>query len=214
MANLFSRIKDSVSADLHDLIDEKEQKNPIAALNQYLRQSEVETEKVRKLVERQYRLRDEFTREYQMAKDMAEKRLLQSEVAQKAGEESMYQFAIKEYEEYQGRTERMKGLHDEAASQLEQLEQKYEEMKHRLKDMRLKRMELMGRENIARAQHQISKVMKQTADKPYSRFSELDRYIEDIEYKVNSAYYRSTFDSKIAKLEKEMKEQEKATANK
>lgn len=214
MANLFSRIKDSVSADLHDLIDEKEQNNPIAALNQYLRQSEQETEKVRKLVERQYRLRDEFTREYQMAKDMAEKRLLQSEVAQKAGEESMYQFAIKEYEEYQGRTERMRGLHDEAASQLDLLEQKYEEMKHRLKDMRLKRMELMGRENIARAQHQISKVMEQTADKPYSRFSELDRYIEDIEYKVNSAYYRSTFDSKIAKLEKEMMDQEKATANK
>jgi lia operon protein LiaH len=214
MANLFSRIKDSVSADLHDLMDEKEQKNPIAALNQYLRQSEQETEKVRKLVERQYRLREEFIREYQMAKDMAEKRLLQSEVAQKAGEESMYQFAIKEYEEYQGRTERMKGLHDEAASQLDLLEQKYEEMKHRLKDMRLKRMELMGRENIARAQHQISKVMEQTADKPYSRFSELDRYIEDIEYKVNSAYYRSTFDSKIAKLEKEMKDKEKATVNK
>jgi lia operon protein LiaH len=214
MANLFARIKDSVSADLHDLIDEKEQKNPIAALNQYLRQSEQETEKVRKLVERQYRLQEEFTREYQMAKDMAEKRLLQSEIAQKAGEESMYQFAIKEYEEYQGRAERMNGLHDEAASQLELLEQKYEEMKHRLKDMRLKRMELMGRENIARAGHQISKVMEQTADKPYSRFSELDRYIEDIEYKVNSAYYRSTFDSKIAKLEKEMKDQEKATANK
>ena len=211
MANLFTRIKDMISADLHEMVEEKERKNPIAALNQYLRQSEQETEKVRKLVERQYRLREEFNREYQAAKGMAEKRFKQAEIAQKAGEESMYQFAIKEFEEYQNRANRMKSLCDEAAQQLELLEQKYEEMKHRLKDMRLKRMELMGRENIARAEHQISKVMEDTADKSYSRFGELDRYIEDIEFKVNSAYYRSTFDSKIAQLEKEMRNQEKVT---
>ena len=211
MANIFTRMKDSITADLHEALDQKEQKNPIAMLNQYLRESEKETEKVRKLVERQYRLKDEFTREYQKAQDMADKRKRQAEIAQRAGEESMYEFAAQEQEEYGARAERLKASRLDAIEQLETLERKYEEMKHKLKDMHLKRMELMGRENIARAHHRMNQVIEDTADKPYSRFSEMDRYIEDLEYKVNSAYYRNTFDSKMAKLEKDMKDTEEVT---
>jgi len=208
MTTIFSRIKETISADLHDLMDRKEQKNPVAALNQYLRQSEQEKEKVRKLVERQYRLRDEFTREYHQAQDLADKRLKQASIAEKAGEEEMHEFAMKEYGEYQGRADRMKASREESVKQLETLEQKYEEMKHKLKDMHLRRMELMGRENIAKANHQINRVVDNTSDKPFSRFAEMEQYIENLEYKVNHAYYRSTFDSKMAKLEKELNEKE------
>lgn len=208
MTNILTRMKDSVSADLHNMLDQKEQKNPIAALNQYLRQSEQEKEKVRKLVERQYKLKDEFTREYHKAQDFADKRLKQANIAEKAGEEEMHAFAIKEHEEYQVRADRMKTSREEAVQQLETLEQKYEDMKHKLKDMHLRRMELMGRENIAHANHQMNKIIEDTSDRPFSRFEEMEQYIEGLEYKVNSAYYRSTFDSKIAKLEKEMQEKE------
>lgn len=206
MTNIFSRIKESVSADLHDLMDKKEQKNPMAALNQYLRQSEQEKEKVRRLVDRQYKLKDEFTREYHKAQDFADKRLKQANIAEKAEETDLHEFAMKEHQEYQVRADRMKASREEAVQQLENLEQKYEEMKHKLKDMHLRRMELMGRENIAHANHQINKVVAETADKPFSRFAEMEQYIEGLEYKVNSSYYKSTFDSKIAKLEKEMQE--------
>src|SRR5699024_8694115 len=206
MSNIFTRIKDSISADLHQMMDEREQKKPMAALNQYLRQSEEEKEKVRKLVERQYRLKDEFTREYHKAQDFADKRLKQANIAEKAGESEMYNFAMKEYEEYQTRAERMKASREEAKQQLELLEEKYEEMKHKLKNMHLKRMELMGRENIAHANQQISRVIEEASDKPYSKFSEMEQYIEGLEYKVNTAFYRNTFDSKIAKLEREMNE--------
>ncbi|WP_188632116.1 PspA/IM30 family protein [Lentibacillus kapialis] len=207
MSNIWTRIKDSISADLHNMLDQKEQHNPIASLNQYLRQSEQEKEKVRKLVERQYKLRDEFAREYQKAQDMADKRLKQAGIAEKAGEEEMHTFAVKEHEEYQARADRMKTSRAEAVQQLETLEQKYEEMKHKLKDMHLRRMELMGRENVAHANQQISQVVEGTSDKLFSRFEELEQYIESLEYKVNSSYYRSTFDSKMAKLEKELQEQ-------
>ena len=40
MNQLFSRMKQAISADFHDLLDKKEKKNPIAMLNQYLRQCE------------------------------------------------------------------------------------------------------------------------------------------------------------------------------
>ncbi|MFC3039744.1 PspA/IM30 family protein [Virgibacillus xinjiangensis] len=204
--NIFTRIKDSLSADLHDMMDRKEQKNPIAALNQYLRQSEQETEKVRRLIGRQHKLKEEFTREYLKAQDLADKRARQADIAEKAGETDMQEFAWKEQEEYQARADRMKASRDEAISELETLEQKYEYMKHRLKDMHLRRMELMGRENVAHANHQINKVVDDASDHSFSKFEEMERYIEGLEHKVNSAHYRSTFDSKIAKLEKELNE--------
>lgn len=206
--NIFTRVMDSISADLHNLLDKKEEKNPIAALNQYLRQSEQEKEKVRKLIERQYKLKDEFSREYLKAQDLADKRLKQAEIAEKAGETGLNEFAMKEYEEYQARATRLKTSREEAIEQLIALEQKYEEMKHRLKDMHTRRMELMGRENIARANQQMNQVIDDVSDKPFAKFAELEQYIENLEYQVNSSYYRSTFDSKIAKLEKEMKEKE------
>src|SRR5699024_1675153 len=106
--------------------------------------------------------------------------------------------------------DRMKTSREEAITQLETLEQKYEEMKHKLKDMHLRRMELMGRENIARANQQINKVVHDSEDRPDSRFADIEQYTEVWAYKVNSAYYRSTFDNKIERLEKELQETETA----
>ena len=208
--NIFTRMMDSVSADLHHMMDKKEEKNPIASLNQYLRQSEQEKEKVKKLIERQYKLKSEFSREYLKAQDLADKRLKQAEIAETAGETALHEFAVKEHEEYQSRAERLKVSREEAIEQLMALENKYEEMKHRLKDMHMRRMELMGRENIAKANQQMNRVIDDVTDKPFSKFAEMEQYIENLEYKVNSAYYKSTFDGKIAKLEKEMQDKEKS----
>lgn len=211
--NIFTRMMDSVSADLHDMMDRKEQKNPITALNQYLRQSEQEKENVKKLIERQYKLKDEFSREYLQAQDLADKRLKQAEIAESAGELDLHEFAIKEHEEYQSRATHLKASREEAIEQLLALENKYEEMKHRLKDMHMRRMELMGRENTAKAHQQMNRVIDDVSEKPFAKFSELEQYIENLEYKMNNAYYKSSFDSKIAKLEQEMyaKENEKST---
>jgi lia operon protein LiaH len=206
MTNLFVRMKDLIMADLNEALDRKEKKNPIALLNQYLRESEAETEKVRKLLERQYVLKEEFSREYQQAAELATKRKSQAEVALKAGENELYTFASQEQAYFEERAARLKQTLNHTAQQLTELEQKYEEMKHKLKDMHLRRMELMGRENITRAQVKMNKVLdEQNANQPYSRFQEIESYLDRVENQVNSSYYRSTIDAKIAQLEKEMK---------
>lgn len=214
MTNLFTRIKDTVMADLHNALDQKEKKNPIALLNQYLRQCEQETEKVSKLVERQYTLKDEFTREHTQAVQLAEKRKYQAEVASKAGEIELYQFASAEYEQYQSRAERLAASLEQVNGQLGELERKYEEMKHKLKDMHIRRLELMGRENVTRANLRMNQVLESNtgADKASSRFQEIDNYLDRLEQQVNSSFYRSTIDAKIAQLEKDMKfEESKST---
>jgi phage shock protein A len=205
MANLFSRIKNTVLADLHGVLDQKERSNPIALLNQYLRECEMETEKVRKLLERQYQLKAEFTREYNLAKELVAKREHQAEVASNAGEAELYQFALNEQQQYQERAVRLEELLLQSNQQLVELEQKYEEMKHKLKDMNIRRLELMGRENVSRVQNKMNQVLdNQTySNQSYSRFQEIESYLDRLEHQVNSSYYRNTIDARIAQLEKQ-----------
>ena len=115
MAKLFNRLKNSITSDFHEMLDEKEKKNPIALLNQYLRECEAEIEKVRKLVERQYLLKQEFMKKLSEAQKLADKRKYQAEVASNAGETELYQFAISEHEHFAERAERIgNSLNEEA----------------------------------------------------------------------------------------------------
>lgn len=210
MTNLLTRLKNTIMADLHEALDKKENKNPIALLNQYLRECEVETEKVRKLVERQGQLKEQFAREHHQALEMAEKRKYQSEVAMRAGETELQTFASQEQAQFEERAARLKEAIENATKQQLELERKYEDMKHKLKDMHIRRMELMGRENVTRANYRMDQVLENNAysDKGSSTFADMETYLDNLEQKVNSSYYRSTIDGRIAQLEKEMKSQE------
>ena len=210
MSNLFTRIKDTVKADLHEVLDQKERKNPIALLNQYLREAELETEKVRKLVERQNQLKDQFRREYHQAVELAEKRKYQARVANKAGEAELEAFASQEQAQYEERAARLQEAMVHAGEQQLELERKYEEMKHKLKDMQIRRLELMGRENVSRANHKMNQVLDNNdfSNKAYSKFTEMETYLDHLEHQVNSSYYRNTIDGRIAQLEKELKTKE------
>ncbi|MEI5908642.1 PspA/IM30 family protein [Bacillus spongiae] len=210
MANLFKRIRNSVEADINELLDKKENKNPGAQLNQYLRECEREVEKTRNLVERQYLLKQEFMKELKEAHQMALKRQHQAQVAEKAGENELQEFAEREYVVYRDRTERLEQAKVQAVQQLEELERKYEEMKHKLKDMHIKRMELMGKENISRANYRMNRLLKENKldNHSYPRYDEMENYLERLEHQVNSSYHRNTIDAKIAKLENDAKNKE------
>lgn len=210
MTNIFTRIKNTVLADINEVLDKKENKNPISLLNQYLRECEIETEKVRKLVERQYLLKEEFTREYQQAQDLADKRKRQAEIAAQAGETELTVFASDEYAQYAERAANLKEILHQASLQLSDLEKKYGEMKHKLKDMQIRRMELMGRENMTRAQNKMNIVLDNSdySSKSNSRFQEIESYLDRLEHQVNTSYNRNTIDARIAELEKNMKKEE------
>ena len=210
MSNLLTRIKNTIMADLHEALDQKEKQNPIALLNQYLRECEQETEKVRKLLERQYMLKEEFTKEHAHAVQMASKRKQQAEMASQAGENELYLLAETEQQQYAERTQRLSNSLDQITEQLSELERKYQEMKHKLKDMNIRRLELMGRENISRANHKINQVLESDtfANKAFSRFGEIDNYLDRLEKRVNESFHRSTIDARIAQLEKDRKMEE------
>ena len=211
--NLLERIKNTIAADFHEVLDQKESKNPLSLLNQYLRQCEQEVNKTRKLVERQQLLKDQFDRERKEAEEKAAMRTRQAELAQQANEQELYQFAAQEKEQHALRAANLKESTLQAEKDLVELEQKYEQMKHKLKDMQIKRMELMGRENVARAHQKMDRVINpsQSMKKSAFRFDELEHYMDRLEQKVNADYQASSMDAKLAKLEKDWKKEESST---
>ena len=84
--SLFERARDAILADFHNVLDEKERKNPIAMLNQYLRDSEREITKIEKLIQRHKALKSNFARELEQARYFVNKRSKQAIIAQEAGE--------------------------------------------------------------------------------------------------------------------------------
>lgn len=210
MTNLLERMKNTVLADINNLLDKKEEKNPLALLNQYVRECEKETDKVKKLVERQYKLKEEFVKELHQAEEMAEKRKRQAEVASKAGEEELYSFAQQEQTHYEERVVRLNESLKNTEQQLHEIETKYMDMKHKLKDMKIRQMELMAKENTTKAHHTMNKVLEEKQANPtnQARFTEMEEYIEKLEKKINTEYYKQTMDEKLAALEKDMLKKE------
>ena len=50
--------------------------------------------------------------------------------------------------------------------------------------------------------------MKEEFDKPFYKFEEIERYIENLENQVNRKYFESTFDYKISQLERKLKQKQ------
>ena len=145
-----------------------------------------------------------------MSLALAEKRKHQAGIAQQAGETELYEFAAQEQVAYEERATKLQEALNNASVELIGLEKKYEEMKHKLKDMHIKRMELMGRENIARANHRMNQVLDTDVHtgKASRTFEEMESYLDRLEHQVNSSYHRNTIDARIAQLEKEVKKEE------
>ncbi|MFK2826271.1 PspA/IM30 family protein [Bacillus sp. B190/17] len=212
MTGIFRRMKRTIEAELFDIVEKKEQKNPIALLNQYLREAQKETEKVVKLLDRQRLLKKEFECQWQEAVRMQDKRAKQAVLAAEAGETELEEFAAREADVYKERAMRLQQSLAIISEQIMKLESKAEEMKHKLKDMDVRRLELMGRENAARAHYSMSKVLDEgtEANRPFGRFEELEQYIDELEGKVNKRYESTLMDARLAELERQFQQKEKS----
>ena len=141
MTSLLQRLKYSVEADLHRLFDKKEEKNPLAMLNQYIREAEKQTEQTGKWLERQSKLKEELEKELVETLQMAEKRQKQAELATVSGEEDLISFAQAEVSAYNDRAATLQNSIRQTIEELFGLERKYEEMKHKVKDMKVRQLQ-------------------------------------------------------------------------
>jgi len=179
MTSLLNRLKYSIEADLHKLFDKKEEKNPIAMLNQYIREAEKQTEQTGKWLERQGNLKQELEKELVETMQMVEKRKNQVNLATASGEEDLAAFALAEVTAYEERAIVLQNSIHQTTEELFGLERKYEEMKHKIKDMKVRQLQLMGKENVTRAHHQMDRILQpEQKEKNFGTFEDMEQYIE------------------------------------
>ncbi len=213
MNSLWNRFKYSIEADLHSIFDKKESKNPIAMLNQYIREAEKQTDSIGKLLERQGKLKSEMQKELTEAENMADKRRSQLELAQVAGEEDLIAFAEEEIAAYDTRAAELSESIAETAYELIALERKFEEMKHKVKDMKVRQLQLMGKENVTRAHRRMDQVISpENADSNMASVSEMKKYIENLGGKIEREFETSSMERRLEALVKVEETEPKAHA--
>lgn len=200
MKNLLNRIKYTIQADLHELFDKKEQKNPISMLNQYIREAEKQTEQTGKLVVRQAQLKKELETQLKQTEEMLTKRESQLTLATASGEDDLIKFATEEVATYTIRKTALIASIDASTQEYSELERKFETMKHKIKDMKVRQLQLMGKENVVRAHHQMDKVLTSNTE---TNMDELSNYIDELAQKIDKKYEVTTFEARLAQLEKE-----------
>ncbi len=200
MKNLLTKFKYTIQADLHDLFDKKVEKNPIKMLNQYIREAEKQTEETGKLLQRQGQLKKELELQLTQTVEMLEKREAQLTLAQATNETELIAFAQDEVAAYTARKQALLTSIDAANTEYFSLERKFETMKHKIKDMKVRQLQLMSKENVVRANHQMDKVL--TANNT-ENFDELSNYIDELSHNIERKYEVTTFEARLAQLEKE-----------
>lgn len=203
MTTVWERFKFAIATDLDAIVTKKEEKNPIALLNQYINEAEKQTEAAGKWLERQSQLNSKLEKELSEASAMLEKRQSQLELAQASGESDLSAFAEAEAAAYSARVAELQQSIEENLTELNGLEQRYEEMKHKVKDMKVKQLQLMGKENATRAHHQMDKVLNpELVAERIGSYEDMASYIKTLGSKVEEQHERSAMERRLEVLEK------------
>ncbi|MGE7113882.1 PspA/IM30 family protein [Lysinibacillus sp. NPDC047702] len=197
--NLFQRFKYTIEADLHQVFDKKEQKNPIAMLNQYIREAEKQTEQTGTLLERQGQLKEKLEQELKQNTELLAKREAQLKLASTSGEQDLIDFATDEVAAYTARNNTLQASIEASTREYFELERKFETMKHKIKDMKVRQLQLMGKENVTRAHHQMDGML---AKNNKANFEDLEAYIDKLAYQIDKDHEVTTFEARLAQLEK------------
>ena len=197
--NLLQRFKYTLEADLHQVFDKKEKKNPIAMLNQYIREAEKQTELTRKLVERQSQLKEKLEVELKENIALLTKREAQLTLATASGEQDLIDFATEEVAAYTARKNTLLTSIEISTREYFELERKFETMKHKLKDMKVRQLQLMGKENVTRAHHQMDGIL---AKNNKTNLEDLESYIDQLAHQIEKDHEVTTFEVRLAELEK------------
>lgn len=168
-------------------------------LNQYIREAEKQTEQTGKLLERQRLLKEELEQNLKETGKMLERRTNQLELAKASGEEDLILFATQEVETYKSRQMTLQESLNQANEEVIQLEQKFEMMKHKIQDMKVRQLQLMGKENVVRANVKMNRVLNSED----MNFHELSTYIDQLSNKIEKNYEYTQLETRLALLEQQ-----------
>ncbi|OZS76886.1 hypothetical protein CF394_14455 [Tetzosporium hominis] len=187
MTNVFQRLAETFEHDVRQLFNRQEVQastsktatNPIQALNTYIKEAEKRTEQTKRWVERQAQLKAKLEEEQTEAKTLLVKRQSQYELALLTNEQDLIDYAKMEVDTYENRIHVLTSSIQRATEELILLERKHEEMKHKVKDMKVRQLQLMSTENVAKAHRDMDQVIEESLNaRPLASQEDMERYFE------------------------------------
>ena len=134
---------------------------------------------------------------------MTEKRNNQLELANASGEQDLIAYAQAEVNAYSERANVLTASIIQTTEELVGLERKFEEMKHKVKDMKVRQLQLMGKENVTRAHHQMDRMLQpEQKEKNFGTFQEMENYIDRLGQKIEKEHEVTSMEQRLAMLEK------------
>lgn len=173
--NLLERLKYTFKADL-GLTQTEE--NPVTRLNQYVHDAEAQTNEAKSLLMRHRQLKQMIEEQLVQATTLLEKRQQQCALAEQTGEEDLITFAHAETTVYTNRVTMLQQSAEQAATTIIRLEQKYEAMKHKIEEMKILQLQLMGYENNIRAERQMEAMLHPENNQNISTKEEMEQYLD------------------------------------
>ncbi|WP_432353903.1 PspA/IM30 family protein [Sporosarcina sp. A2] len=158
MNELWYKFKFAVQEDIEHVTAKRKSQNAADVLNETIKEAEQQTKAVGKLLDRQKVLRDEVVKELLEAEHLTDKRTEQLALAEAMGEEELINYAKDEVEAYSLRTDELRSLETDTTESIIALERRFESMKHKVKDMQVRRLKLMGEENAKRANIRMDRI--------------------------------------------------------
>lgn len=203
MTNIFKRFFTTVEAEVNFALDKKESKNPAVMLTKYLHDAEKQVTATGKLLARQAQLKSKLEQELAAATTMLTKREAQLKLAEQSDEQDLIAFAAQEVSIYQNRKATLEDSITLTTSQYLDMERRYEEMKHKIKDMRVRQLQLMGKENVTRANHTMNNILLGKADSALQNFESAERYIDNLAVDITAGQQESMYEYRLAKLQQQ-----------
>ncbi|MBM7690929.1 phage shock protein A [Peribacillus deserti] len=152
---LFKRMKSITMAELNGVLDRVE--DPIAMLNQYVREMEDDLAKGQEALSRQIFLEKKQNILITEAKALISKRERQAKLAVERGEDSMATLALQEKRIHQNQLNLYVEQFEAIQQQTESLYEKLHELKGKYNELLHKRILLSSRANVAQSIKQIQK---------------------------------------------------------
>ncbi len=146
---IFKRVRDITVASIHEVLDKVE--DPVAMLNQYLRDLESEILKAELAVSRQVAIEKKWKALVEEFEQRAEKRSRQAELALDHGDEHIARQAIEDKQNSETKVQEYRALYENTKEQVATLVEQLKELKDKFYELRNKKFHLASRANAAQA---------------------------------------------------------------
>lgn len=171
---IFKRVRDITVASIHEMLDKVE--DPVAMLNQYLRDLESEISKAELAVSRQVAIEKKWkalVEEFELRKA---KRSRQAELALDHGNENIARQAIEDKQFSESKVQEYQELYENTKEQVAVLLGQLKELKDKFYELRNKKFHLVSRANVAKAVKDINQALvtidTESAAKGFARMEE------------------------------------------